>query len=309
MTFFRNTPLAYWLLDPTGQIGTMYVTTILIVLVWLFYLHFSTESLKATAAEIARAKVEARVNHVLHDEDLDPQRPLFSPIRLFSNGSSPLPSSRYVESTPEEKTPIMRKLAPEGHRPTNAQLEVSPFRVAQPFGYRDSRPGTVGYTPIADRQPEAGLSRTGDPTVPGYQTPFTAKPGPIGLKAFSTRPQMPSNFSGPANDALVAFQTLQGNSMLNADGTPNKWSNLTGHFAELAREAPATFATLQKNGMLEADGTPTKKWEAEKRMPGHLSFGGKGKGKARDVVVHWENEGRKSGLAMLRRELEDEDFS
>jgi hypothetical protein len=146
--------------------------------------------------------------------------------------------------------------------------------------------------------------------VPGYRTPFAAKPGPIRLKAFSTRPQMPSNFSDLANDAPVAFQTLQGNGMLNADGTPNKWLNPTGHFAKLAREAPSSYATLQESGMLGADGIPTKKWEAEKRMPGHQGFGGKDKAKAKDVVAHWANEeSRKSGRAMLRRELDNEDFS
>jgi hypothetical protein len=139
-------------------------------------------------------------------------------------------------------------------------------------------------------------SRTGDPTLPGYQTPFTAK------KPFSTRPLQPSNFSGLANDAPVAYQTLQGNGMLNADGTPNKWLSPTGHFAKLAREAPASYATLQKSGMLGADGMPTRKWEAKKRMPDHQGFGGEGKEKA-------EEEGRKNGRAILMRELDDVDFS
>jgi hypothetical protein len=97
--------------------------------------------------------------------------------------------------------------------------------------------------------------------------------------------------------------------MLNEDETPNMWSNPTGYFAKVAREAPASYATLQMSGMLASDGTPTKKWEVEKRMPGHQGFGGKGEENEKGVVAHWAHEeGRKNGRAKLMRELNDEDF-
>jgi hypothetical protein len=316
---FRNTRFEYWLLVPVGQVGTIYMTAILVGFIWLIFVHYSVESLKPIAAAEkarARAQAEAEANHTTYDQVVDspPQSSSPSPIRMFSD-DSPHPPSSATEGSPEEETPIMRRLAPESHRPMNAQLEGSPFRVAQPFGSRANRPGTLGFTPLSQRVPVQShalskLSRTGHPAEAGYQTPFAAKPTVTGPKAFSTRPLQPSNFSGLAVDAPVAYQTLQGNGMLNADGTPNKWSNPTGDFAKLAREAPASYATLQMNGMLGADGTPTRKWEAEKRMPGHQSFGGKGKENVKNVVAHWANEeGRKDGRAMLRRELDDEDFA
>jgi hypothetical protein len=275
----------------------LYITIMIMGTAWLVYLHLSILS---ADAEIARARAEAGANRIFHREEAGLPPQFSSPIRTSSDGSSPLPPSSLASSS-EEETPIMRKLAPTGHRPTNAQLGGSSIRVAQPFGTRPSHLGTLSYTPISQRVPIQ--SRTGDPTLPGYQTPFTTKP-------FSTRPLHPGNFSGLAKDAPVAYQTLQGNGMLNADGTPNKWSSTTGHFAKLAREAPASYATLRKSGMLEADGTPTKKWEAGKRVSGHPGFGDEGKEKAEEVVTDWPNEeGRKNGRAMLIRELDDVDFS
>jgi hypothetical protein len=54
---FRNTRLEYWLLNPVGQIGTIYMTNILVVFVLLVYLHYSSESFKAiAAAELAQAQ-------------------------------------------------------------------------------------------------------------------------------------------------------------------------------------------------------------------------------------------------------------
>ena len=125
----------------------------------------------------------------------------------------------------------MRRLAPPGHRPTNTQLEGSPFRVAQRLG----------------RLPR-------QPTTPGYETP--SGPSASLSQAFSTAP------SGLSQDASVPYLILPEGSVLPGDKTSNHFSATdVGHLARFTQEAPVTHEDLQGSTMLDAEGAPMQELE------------------------------------------------
>jgi len=191
---FRDTPFEYWLLDPRGQLNTMLMTAALGILTWLLYAQYSIRHLKISSA-LLPIPVQDNISssgNTIPDPTNAPRQSSSPPEHhVFRRSESP---------SPEPILPTMRQLAPPGHRPTNAQLNLSPFRVVQPLG-----------------------ARTGRPTTPGYQTPFSSKTATA--NAFSTRPlvsmQNNNNFSVLANDAPVSYQRLQGNGMSKVNDTPN----------------------------------------------------------------------------------------
>jgi hypothetical protein len=111
----RNTALEYWLLEPRGQAETIFLLLLFSTLAWFIMLEYA-----------ARAKKD--------NADLDP------PLTLA--GQSPTPEGDgckpidIARRNTGSETPVMKNLAPAGHRPTNAQLGVSPFHVRNPLAAR-----------------------------------------------------------------------------------------------------------------------------------------------------------------------------
>ncbi|KAH6013299.1 hypothetical protein HBI84_015250 [Parastagonospora nodorum] len=179
----RNTPFEHWLLDREGQIGTFFFTPIAGSLVWLIFLEYSlrnSSKLAALAASARRAEADAEVDtddHIAHDD----------------NTSSP-------SSTGD--MPIMKKLAPPGHLPTNAQLNISPFQLSRNL----ADPPTLAY-----------------PTLPKFnETPedydFCANDDEASP---SSQPQG-RNFTRIATEAPTSFGSLRERGMLDRDGTPTR---------------------------------------------------------------------------------------
>jgi hypothetical protein len=129
----RNTALEYWLLDPRGQAETIFMTLLFSTLAWFIILEHSARAknrVKATKS----AGLDAAPT--LAEQSPAPETNVRQPINN-------------APRNPGSETPVMKKLAPAGHRPTNAHLGVSPFHVRNPLA-----------------------ARAGEVAKPGYQTPF-----------------------------------------------------------------------------------------------------------------------------------------
>ncbi|KAF1844908.1 uncharacterized protein K460DRAFT_405186 [Cucurbitaria berberidis CBS 394.84] len=170
----RDTPLEYWLLDSQGQFGTLFVSVILVALIWLISLEYSAQAENPVASSVS---TEATHDNVHGPGEIQEQP---APVTLPSDDIARTPSP--------VRASIMRSFARPDHRPTNAHLEISPFRTARPLGDPD---------------------RTGRITTPGYQTPFG-------------KPTHSQDFSSLAEKAPVSYKTLKENGMLHPDGTPTK---------------------------------------------------------------------------------------
>ncbi|KNG51176.1 hypothetical protein DDE82_005889 [Stemphylium lycopersici] len=230
------------------QAGRLFITTIFVVLIWLLHSYNAAQKSRATPARIAqaqarisrrRARTQAQVEMRAPapfmgtvDEDSDDENITPWPDDL---PSSPSEMSLILDSDvlkpPREETPIMRQLAPPGHRPTNAQLEGSPFRVAQRLGHRPGQPAT-----------------------PGFQTP--SGPNSSLSQAFPTPSPQHNACSGFSKDAPVSYLTFPGGSVLTGDGTSNHFMRATnaGYLAEFAQMAPVNHDDLQGSTMLNAEG-------------------------------------------------------
>ncbi|KAI8943665.1 hypothetical protein NX059_001649 [Plenodomus lindquistii] len=93
---FRGTVFEWWLLDPQGQAYTHLFTIILAIAIWYFAL-------------------DGTLWHTLRTLRVKP-----ADVDTVDQAADNLDSMG--------KTPIMRKLAPPGHQPTNANLNLSPSR-------------------------------------------------------------------------------------------------------------------------------------------------------------------------------------
>ncbi|KAI4643438.1 uncharacterized protein J4E78_009907 [Alternaria triticimaculans] len=173
---FRGSCLEYWMLDPNGQAYTLFLVTLLGVSTWLLILNRNSKTGVASKSEQNWSESE-----MAGEMDIDGEEYHSDEHRPFT----PRPSSY-----PREETPIMRKLAPPHHRPVNAHIEGSPFRVKQSLGPRIRQ-----FLPSAHQAPS--------PINPRLS------------KAFSTRPQRDS-FSNLDNDTPVANKTLQETSRVDA---------------------------------------------------------------------------------------------
>jgi len=180
---FRGSCLEYWMLDPNGQAYTLFLMTLLGVSTWLLILNQNSRTAVASKPEQNWPESE-----VAEEMDIDGDE---------YHGDEHQPSNPRPLSYPREEPPIMRRLAPPSHRPVNAHIEGSPFRVKQPLG------------------PRVGQSVSDHP-VPSPLNPRVSK-------AFSTRPLQRNNFSDLARDAPMAKQSLHDLNMLNVDGTRKEW--------------------------------------------------------------------------------------
>ena len=167
---FRGSCLEYWVLDPNGQAYTLFLATLLGASIWLFILNQNSEATAASKSEQSWPESE-----VADAMDIDGEG---------YQGDEHQPSTPRASTYSGEETPIMRKLAPHDHRPVNAHIEGSPFRVKQPLGPRIRQ-----FAPSTDQSPS--------PLNPRLS------------KAFSTRPLQRDNVSNFDKDPPVANKTLQ----------------------------------------------------------------------------------------------------
>jgi hypothetical protein len=177
----RNTPFEYWLLDREGQIGIFFFTLIAGSLIWLMFLEYSlrnSSKLAALAASARRAEADAEVDT---EEDISHDSATSSPS---STGD----------------TPIMKKLAPQGHLPTNAQLNISPFHLSRNL----ADPPTLSYPTLSkfnETTEEYDFCADDDETPPSRQ--------PQGRI-----------FARLATEAPTSFRSLRDRGMLDRDVTP-----------------------------------------------------------------------------------------
>jgi len=131
----RNTALEYWLLDPRGQAETIFVLLLCSTLAWFIMLeHFARAKNRGKDARTAGLDAAP----TLAGQSPTPE----------GDGCKPIDIAR--RNTGRE-TPVMKNLAPAGHRPTNAQLGVSPFHVRNPLAARAGEVAKPGH-----RSPFAG---------------------------------------------------------------------------------------------------------------------------------------------------------
>jgi hypothetical protein len=128
-----------------------------------------------------------------------------SPARALPESDSP--------STPMT-VKIMKNLAPPGHRPTNAQLDISPFQIKKSF---------ATSTDLSNPYPMLAIS---DIPVDGH--PSTLRAHDLAEKEFTpapkdlapTLPPQGRNFAGLAKNTLFSYETLRQRGMLDKDGSP-----------------------------------------------------------------------------------------
>ncbi|KAI2485041.1 hypothetical protein Ptr902_03981 [Pyrenophora tritici-repentis] len=153
---FHGTLFEYWFLDPKGQHNLIVIASMLFIVLWFVCIQYSIRSTLASSNVSRPSSPRAPFSPPMERPETHPYQPLL---------------------------PTMRQLAPPGHRPTNAQLNVPPFHVAPPMG-----------------------RRTGRTTNPGYQTPFKEKPAEA--KIFSTGASVSKiNFE---NDDFPSLATATG---------------------------------------------------------------------------------------------------
>jgi hypothetical protein len=108
----------------------------------------------------------------------------------------------------------MQKLAPSGHRPTNAHLDISPFHFARDFADpADISPPT--YPILSQIDKRSGL--TGDTYPAGYWKSTLEDDKALLSLQFQGR-----NFARLAKDSPISYETLKEQGMLNKDRMPTK---------------------------------------------------------------------------------------
>jgi hypothetical protein len=129
----RCTPLEYWFLKRQGQACTFFITMMLCALVWLAVIHFTSDHSprRAELAPVQETKEE------LDPKDINEDRTLIS---VKEEGES---------TTVAGNTAFIRMLAPPDHRPTNAQLNILPYRTAQGLFQRTHGPVPDPIPPFA----------------------------------------------------------------------------------------------------------------------------------------------------------------
>jgi hypothetical protein len=130
---------------------------------------------------------------------------------IFLEFSSRRSAARKLDdSSIPDPTKFMKNLAPSGHRPTNAKLDISPFHLAR----RCASPTKSSFgEPLPNSDVEGHAST--NPFVDKKSTPGH-KDSPITLS-----PQG-RNFSGLAKAAPVSYETMRQHGMLDMDGSPTE---------------------------------------------------------------------------------------
>ncbi|KAI4649619.1 hypothetical protein J4E93_003939 [Alternaria ventricosa] len=206
---FRGSCLEYWVLDPNGQAYTLFLATLLCASIWLFILNQNSEATAASKSEQNWPESE-----VADAMDIDGEG---------YQGDEHQPSTPRASTFSGEETPIMRKLAPHDHRPVNAHIEGSPFRVKQPLGPR-----------VRQSVPSA------------HQSPSPLNPRLS--KAFSTRPLQRDNFSNLDKDTPIANKTLQETSRVDSGDILEGWKPQSPVVAHWSNEGGQRYdrATLRR---------------------------------------------------------------
>lgn len=206
----RSTPFEYWLLERDGQIGTFFFSLILGSFIWLICLDYAVRRSSrlvalAASAHGAEAQIDAVASEMVH-----------TPASAQHDNAVPTPSTG--------DTPFMKKLAPPGHRPTNARLDISPFHLARNLG----------------RPPIFSTSTSSSPPPPPQGRDFDSS----GLIK-ATAPPMDRDCSPGVGDNRFPRSSppFQG---------PN--------FSALKENSPVSYETLRERGLLDKDGSPTRKF-------------------------------------------------
>jgi hypothetical protein len=127
------------------------------------------------------------------------------PARASSESDSP--------STPMP-VKIMKNLAPPGHRPINAQLEISPFHIKKSFAISTDLSNPYPTLPISDIPVDGHPS-----TLMAHdlaEKKFTPAPKDLTL----TLPPQGRNFAGLAKNTPFSYETLRQRGMLDQNGSP-----------------------------------------------------------------------------------------
>jgi hypothetical protein len=197
---FRDTLFEYWLLEREGQNRTFFFVLLLGSLIWFTLLDCSIRRRsKLVALEAASRVVEA-------DADL-------TAIETVQ-ASAPSQNDDIAATPATGETPLMMKLAPPGHRPINAHLNMSPFHLAR------------------------NLSK---PPVLSASNPFLVHPQGRNSSGFFDPNVAPSRFG----DSSEAREELDRNSSPSFQGR---------NFATMKETAPVSYKTLREQGLLDEDG-------------------------------------------------------
>ncbi|KAL7777227.1 hypothetical protein CFE70_007650 [Pyrenophora teres f. teres 0-1] len=164
---FHGTTFEYWLLDPKGQQNFIVITSALFLILWLVYIQYSIRSMLAPSNASRTSSFSPMKG---------PETLLYKPL-----------------------LPTMRQLAPPGHRPTNANLNIPP-------------------------------STSRSPSVPALAAP-QAPENSVQAKGFSTRPSVPNfkfnfnheDFPALATGRMATYRRLHGsNGMLHPAATKDE---------------------------------------------------------------------------------------
>jgi hypothetical protein len=177
----HGTPFEYWLLKRESQIVTFLLTLILCCLIWLIVLVYSSHRLSKRVA-----------------------------AKTYS------PANVDIDDQPVNDAPIMKKLAPPGHRPTNAKLNMPPCHVARGFAEPTSlsppdRPSPVANLP-QNRTP------SGEVAAGMVDREFRSEEDELP----PTIPPQGRNVSGLAKDASVSNGTLRERGFMDEGGSPTR---------------------------------------------------------------------------------------
>lgn len=163
---FRNTPLEYWLLHPEGQIGTLFMTVILVALVWMIWLEYSTQRAKARTA----TSVPTHIHHtsIVHKHTHIHNRAYraSSASDFWNVELNETPLLRYLGSSSPSHRPTTRPFG----TPTPSNRTLTSSELETPRGLRPSH--SQNYSSLAKEAPvsydtlqETGmLSSDGSPT-------------------------------------------------------------------------------------------------------------------------------------------------
>ena len=144
---FRDTVLEYWLLDHQGQVKTFFAVFVVGIAGWLAVLEYESRAVKKAASKEA----------VRFTQDSDPKWPVLPSLPPSPQSSI---SSDESESHRQDHNvnSFMSKLAPPGHRPTNATLNgdrslVLPLPEYGSTGMAPHEPGVLNQI-VRERMPE-----------------------------------------------------------------------------------------------------------------------------------------------------------
>jgi hypothetical protein len=196
----RCTSFEYWLLKRQGQASTFFITMMLCALIWLVVNHFTSHR-SPRRAEPAPFVQENKEE--LDPKDINEDR---TPISAEEEGKS---------TTGAGDTAFIRMLAPPDHRPTNAQLNIPPFRTAQGSFKRTSGPAPDPIPPFA---------RLAIASPPPLTTKGDLESGAASakIKGESMPGSTKRNLSKLEQIAPTSYEMMQEQDLVDEDGMPTQ---------------------------------------------------------------------------------------